>query len=101
MIEPEISKTFAQAWFRERSGATSQALEDWGKMYNTMVGLSIEGVTPDGKTIATGAEASPESLVVFMARNMDEYAWENNDKAYADAIWWFVSKRIHILREKK
>ena len=101
MIEPRVSQAFAHAWFRECSGDQDQALAAWKIMYNAMVGISIEGVTAEGKTMATGAEASPESLKLFMARSMDGDAWRNNDKAYADAIWWFVSKRIKSLSTKE
>jgi len=101
MIDPEMSRVFAQAWFRECSGDETRALAYWVKMYNAMAGLSIEGVTPDGKTIATGAETSAESLRAFMARSMNDYACENNDNAFADALWWFVSKRIKILRDRQ
>lgn len=104
LIDASFVESFSQAWFRERSGDRAGALAAWHTVFNAMTGLSVEGVTPPGCTIATAAGGSPAVLYMFMGRDWQhdpdaESAWKNLDRAYLNALWWFVSMRIEQLRD--
>ena len=103
-INETVNDRFADAWIRDNSGDNSYALAKWAELYTLMTIMPVVGVT-DGKPVVECVDDNPLMLYAMMNRvrvldPSESLSVAESDKAYLNALWWFVNLRIEHIRDE-
>ncbi len=101
-INETVNDRFADAWIRDNSGDNNYALAKWAELYTLMTIMPVVGVT-DGKPVVECVTGNPLMLYAMMNRvrvldPSESLSVAESDKAYLNALWWFVNLRIERIR---
>ena len=93
---------YEEAWRLEQAVNYPEAAARWERLRMLLLTLPLPGPNADGFTIAQCAETVDDTaLWIFMGleSGATDFKW-NHDRAYADALTWFVRDRAKKSRRK-
>jgi len=99
----EAITLYRDGWRLEQAMNYVAARDHWQSLQRMLLRTRLPGPESDGRTIAQCAAFRPEALGVIMGwdhqASSAEFRWKS-DEAYADALVWFVKKRLQINEQR-
>lgn len=95
----EAITLYRDGWRLEQAMNFAAAREHWQSLQGMLLRIPLPGPESDGRTIAECAARNPKALGVIMGWDRQassaDFRWKS-DEAYADALVWFVKKRLQV-----
>jgi len=102
-IPSEVVLMFRDSWRHEQAKDYAIAAGKWERLNSAMLAMPSPLEEEDDSTFAELAGSNSQALTVLMGwsqtANTSDLQW-TTDRAYADALVWFVRKRAQISRKR-
>jgi len=102
-IPADVALMFRDSWRHEQAMGFSVAAGKWERLNSALLSMPSPLEEQDDRTFAELASANGQALSVLMGlsvtANTSDLQW-TTDRAYADALVWFVRKRAQISRNR-